>query len=46
LNILGENHFKGVKKTIPEGPLANKCNMCWNVSLKELKESLKSWFSS
>jgi hypothetical protein len=41
---LGKNNPKDVKKTILEGPLADKCDMRWNANLKELKESLKSWF--
>jgi hypothetical protein len=27
-----------VFKNHPEGPLADKCNICWNANLKELKK--------
>jgi hypothetical protein len=34
LNLMGENSLERVLKIL-EGPLANKCNMRWNVNLKE-----------
>jgi hypothetical protein len=45
LNLLGENNLECVKKIL-EGPLANKCDMRWNVNLKKKKKNSKSWFSS
>ncbi len=35
-----------ISKTIPKRPLAIKCNIRWIADLKELKESLRSWFNT
>ncbi len=46
LNPLGEIYFEGVQKPSQKDHFLNKCGMHWNASLKQLNESLKSWFGS
>ncbi len=40
----GWKQSRRCSKTILERPPIDKCNMSWNVNLKELEESLKSLF--
>ncbi len=38
--------LKVLKNNLRRRSFANKCNMCWNIGLKESYKNLKSWFGS